>query len=88
VNDDADGFTEAALRFCPGCHAHRSSQFPSRPPHGGRTFCARESPLVSRQQDGLDADIESEFWRKPEFARLDVLPRAGCRIVIPLYLFV
>src|SRR6266478_9857602 len=23
VNDDADGFTKAAFRFCPGCNAHR-----------------------------------------------------------------
>jgi hypothetical protein len=34
----------------------------------------RESHLVSRQQNGLDSDIESEFWRKPEFARFDVSP--------------
>jgi hypothetical protein len=35
---------------------------------------ARESHLVSRQQNGLDSDIESEFWRKPEFAQFDVPP--------------
>jgi hypothetical protein len=30
-----------------------------------QTFYSRESPLVSRQQNGPDSDIESEFQRKP-----------------------
>jgi hypothetical protein len=30
----------------------------------GRTFSSRESLLVSRQENGLDSDIESEFRRK------------------------
>ena len=28
MNDDADGFTQAAFGFCPGCHAHRFPNFP------------------------------------------------------------
>jgi hypothetical protein len=37
-------------------------------PRGGRAFSSRESLLVSRQENGPDTDIESEFRRKPDFA--------------------
>src|ERR1700692_4826657 len=32
MNDDADGFTQAALSFCPGCHAHRFPDSPTLKP--------------------------------------------------------
>jgi hypothetical protein len=44
------------------------SQFPALFPRGGRAFSSRESLFVSRQENGLDSDVESQFRRKPEFA--------------------
>ena len=77
MDDDADGFTQAAFRFCPGCHAHRFPNSPSRFPRGGRAFSSRESLFASRQENGLDSDVESEFRRKPEFA----LARIPCGVL-------
>jgi hypothetical protein len=37
-------------------------------PHGGRTFSARESLIRSRQENGLNTDVEGPFWRYPESA--------------------
>jgi hypothetical protein len=37
-------------------------------PRGGRAFSSRESLFVSRQENGPDSDIASQFRRKPEFA--------------------
>jgi hypothetical protein len=33
-----------------------------------RAFSSRESLFVSRQENGLDSDVESQSRRKPEFA--------------------
>jgi hypothetical protein len=41
----------------------------------GRTFSSRESLFVSRQENGLVADIESQSRRKPEFALASSLRR-------------
>ena len=75
MDDDADGFTQAALSFCPGCHAHR---FPNsrrgRPARRQSIFLTRIA-FASRQENGLDTDIESEFRCKPELA----LVRSSCR---------
>ena len=59
VDDDTDGFTQAAFSFCPGCHAHRfpnsrlaplarlAHMVAERFPHANREF-------RSRQENGLD----------------------------------
>src|ERR1700737_2005666 len=80
MNDDADGFAEAAFRFCPGCHAHCFPNSRRVSPRGGRAFSSRESPFASRQENGPDSDIESEFRRKPEFALADGAARGFRRL--------
>jgi hypothetical protein len=47
-------------------------------PRRGRAFSSRESLFVSRQENGPDRDIESQFRRKPEFALAEG-PRARFR---------
>src|ERR1700716_3924670 len=54
------------------------SQFPSRSPRSGRAFSSRESLFASRQGNGPDSDIESDFRGKPEFALAEAA-RAGFR---------
>src|ERR1700688_1442049 len=49
-------------------------------PRGGRAFSSRESPFVSRRENGPDSDIESEFRRKPEFALADGAARGFRRL--------
>src|SRR6266403_2376894 len=53
MNDDADGFTQAAFRFCPGCHAHCFPNSRRVSLRGGRAFSSRESPFASRQENVL-----------------------------------
>src|SRR3977135_3268626 len=80
MNDDADGFTQAAFRFCPGCHAHCFPNSRRVSLRGGRAFSSRESPFASRQENGPDSDLESEFRRKPEFALADGAARGFRRL--------
>src|ERR1700682_6334477 len=80
MNDDADGFTQAAFRFCPGCHAHCFPNSRRVSLRGGRAFSSRESPFASRQENGPDSDLESEFRRKPEFAPADGAARGFRRL--------
>jgi hypothetical protein len=44
-------------------------------PRRGRAFSSREALFVSRQENGPDSDIESQFRRKPEFAWAEVAAR-------------
>jgi hypothetical protein len=37
-------------------------------PRYGRAFSSRESLVVSRQENGLDSEVESQSRRKPELA--------------------
>src|SRR5258706_9858158 len=80
MNDDADGFTQAAFRFCPGCHAHSFPNSRRVSLRGGRAFSLRESPFASRQENGRDSHIESEFRRRPEFALADGAVRGFRRL--------
>jgi hypothetical protein len=80
VDDHTDGFTQAAFRFCPGCHAHRfpnsRNAFPTKAfsteagfGKGSARMVAERFPHAnrefrSRQENGLDTDVKGKFRRK------------------------
>src|ERR1700722_20056404 len=59
MDDDANGFTNAAFRFCPGCHAHRFPNSPAlAPARCESTFFTQTALSFAPQENGPDSDVE------------------------------
>ncbi len=66
MDDDADGFAQAALRFGPGGHAHCFPNSRGLMSTRWQNVLFARSVRPSREENGLDSDLEGKFRPKPE----------------------